>query len=134
MKYIACSFELLAFSFKNMINSFKDLVVWQKSMDLVDCVYKLSRRLLHYEQYALQSQLQRAAVAIPSNIVEGRQRRTRKDFSHFLRIADGSASELEAQLLIVNRVYNDIDVSGATQLLTEVQKMLSATIKKLENR
>lgn len=77
------------------IESFKDLVVWQKSIQLVREVYKTTEEMPKTEQYGLVSQMRRAAVAIPSNIAEGKKRGTRKDFTHFLVIASASAAELE---------------------------------------
>ena len=76
--------------------------------------------------------MRRAAVAIPSNIAEGKKRKTRKDFLQFLRIADGSAAELETQIIIAKDLYFRIDFLKAEQLLEEVQKMLITMIKKLE--
>ena len=78
--------------------------------------------------------MRRAAVSIPSNIAEGRSRGTRKDFTHFLRITFGSASELETQLIIAKRlsVSKIADFEGTEALLFEVSKMLHVMIKKLE--
>lgn len=77
------------------IQSFKQLVVWQRAMELAEEVYRLTESLPSSERFGLISQIRRSAVSIPSNIAEGRQRGTRKDFAQFLRIADGSAAELE---------------------------------------
>jgi len=113
--------------------SYKDLTVWQKSMDLVEEVYEITKRLPKEERYSLISQMQRAAVSIPSNIAEGKMRGTRKDYAHFLRIAFGSGAELETQIELVQRIY-DIqgeDVNKAKGLLEEVMKMLNVMIQKL---
>lgn len=112
------------------IHSFRELIVWQKSLDLAEEVYLLTRALPSHEQFGLTSQVRRSAVSIPSNIAEGRQRGTRKDFVQFLRIADGSAAELETQLLLVNRMYQ-LDVQEPLRKLTEIQKMLGSMIVKL---
>ena len=81
------------------IESFKDLIVWQKSMSLVKEVYVITSNFPKSEIYGLTSQMRRAAVSIPSNIAEGKKRKTKNDYVQFLRIANGSAAELETQLL-----------------------------------
>jgi four helix bundle protein len=80
---------------KQKIESFQDLVVWQKSMDLVTECYQLVQRLPQSEQYGLASQMRRAAVSIPANIAEGFGRWHSKEFIHFLLVANGSLKELE---------------------------------------
>ena len=113
------------------INSFKDLVVWQKSIELVKKVYSATSKLPKSEVYGLINQMRRAAVAIPSNIAEGKKRSTKKDFIHFLRIADGSAAELETQIIISKSLFKKIDFDKCEALLEEVQKMLTTMIKRL---
>ena len=117
-----------------VIHSHKELKVWQKSMDLVIETYKLTEKFPQREIYALASQMRRAAVSIPSNIAEGRSRSSRKDFVHFNRIAYGSLTELETQLLIAKRLLfiNEKDCNEALSLVTEVSKMLHSMIRKLE--
>lgn len=73
----------------------KELLVWQKSMLLVEEIYRLVKRLPKEETYALSDQMRRAAVSIPSNIAEGNARNSPKEFQHFLYISLGSAAELE---------------------------------------
>ena len=114
------------------IQSFKELIVWQKAMDLVETIYLATSKLPQIEQYGLTSQMRRCAVSIPSNIAEGKKRSTRKDFAQFLRIANGSAAELETQILIAGKLFKTIDFSKAKSLLEEVQKMLSVIIRKLD--
>lgn len=116
-----------------MIKSFKDLVVWQRSMELVQEVYALTRDLPKEETFGLTSQIRRSAISIPSNIAEGKKRSTKKDFLHFLTIADASAAELETQILIVEKIYGNINTLQAIGMLVEVQKMLSVLIKKLKS-
>src|SRR5437870_2161550 len=89
-----------------MIQSYKDLIVWQKSMELVKEVYRITGKLPNHELYGLSNQLRRAAVSIPSNIAEGQQRRGTKEFTQFLRISYGSAAEVETQLLIAKDLYS----------------------------
>lgn len=100
-------------------------------MELTEEVYRLTLKLPQYERFGLVSQMRRSAVSIPSNIAEGRQRGTRKDFAQFIRIADGSAAELETQLLLVQKLYPTTNVDCALSLLSEVQKMLGAILLKL---
>jgi four helix bundle protein len=115
------------------INSFKDLIVWQKAMELAREVYSITELLPPKENYGLSSQMRRSAVSIPSNIAEGNKRGTRKDFSHFLKTAHGSSAELETQLLLVESIYKNISVIKAMALITEVQKILTVMIKKLDS-
>jgi four helix bundle protein len=89
---------------KKKIESYRDLLVWQKSMDLVAEVYKLLGGLPTNERYGLTSQLQRAAGSIPANIAEGFGRWHKNEFVRFLLVANGSLKELETHLLIAVRV------------------------------
>ena len=113
------------------IKSYKELVVWQKSIDLVDEIYLITRQFLKSEIFALASQMQRAAVAIPSNIPEGFGRRHPKEFLQFLSIAFGSAPELETQIIIAKRQYAGADCLKAENFLLEVQKMLRSLMSKV---
>ena len=109
------------------VESHKDLLVWQKSMDLVVLVYKLVQELPKSEQYALSDQIRRAAVSIPSNIAEGKSRNSIKEYKHFIGIAKGSVAELETQLLICERIgyFNKEEISNTLGLFDEVSKMLT---------
>jgi four helix bundle protein len=82
------------------LKNYQDLIAWQKSMDLVEDVYRASKDFPREEIYALTSQIRRAAVSIPSNIAEGQGRRTTADFLRHLSIAYGSLCEVETQILI----------------------------------
>ncbi len=115
------------------MKSFKELIVWQKSVDLVVDVYKMSKKLPAAEQYGLVSQMQRSAVSAPSNIAEGYRRNNRKEYAQFCCVALGSAAELETQLIITQRIYTNIDCSLLIERAVEIQKMLSALIAKLKN-
>jgi len=106
------------------IKSYKELIVWQKSIELVAAVYVITRLLPKSEIFCLISQMQRAVVGIASNIAEGFGRNHSKEFAQFLSIAFGSALELETQIIICKRQYSNIDYSKAEILLSEVQKML----------
>ena len=114
------------------IESFKQLTVWQRSIELVKEIYFVTGKFPREELYGLVSQMRRSAVSIPSNIAEGEKRKTKKDFVQFLRIADGSAAELEMQTIISKDLYLKIDFSKAQSLLEEVQKMLITMINRLE--
>ena len=111
----------------------KDLIVWQKSMLLVEEVYRLVRMLPKEETYALSDQMRRAVVSIPSNIAEGNGRESEKEFLRFLSIAQGSNAELETQLIICNRLgyISSDDLGIVLSLQAEVSKMLRTLIKKL---
>lgn len=114
------------------ISSYRDLMVWQKSMDVVVKTYRLTEKFPNSEQFGLISQIRRAAVSIPSNIAEGSRRNSNKDRGRFLSIAFGSGSELETQIEICKRLnYGQNEECDQVQgLLVEVQKMLN---KMLEN-
>lgn len=113
------------------VASFKELVVWQKSVPLTLEVYKTTAQFPKTEAFGLVTQMRRAAVSIPSNIAEGKKRGTKKDFLHFLRIADGSAAELETQVIIAKDLYNKVHFADTEALLEEVQKMLNVMIRKM---
>lgn len=83
---------------------YQKLQVWQKAMDLAVDVYKLSEELPKDQIYKLSGQMQRCAISIPSNIAEGNQRKSPKDYAHYLTIAQGSAAELQTQLLLSDRL------------------------------
>ncbi|HEY4512843.1 MAG TPA: four helix bundle protein [Candidatus Paceibacterota bacterium] len=117
----------------NAIQNHKDLIVWQKSVDLSVFIYEITEKFPREEQFGLSSQMRRSSVSIASNIAEGRQRSTKKDFVNFLRIAKGSSSELETQLIISKRLNfsKNLNYSKIEALLEEVIKMLRAMIFKL---
>lgn len=110
--------------------SFKELTVWQKSMLLAKNVYLICKKLPSEEKFGLAGQMQRCAVSIPSNIAEGNKRATAKDYVQFLRIAKGSAAELETQLILARDIYR-IAIDAELELLTEVQKMLQVMSSRL---
>jgi len=114
------------------IKSYKDLVVWQKSMQLVREIYELTKLFPKDEQYALSNQMRRAVVSIPSNIAEGYKRKGLGEYIQFLSIANSSAAELETQLLITQDIYPNTNPSISLSTLEEIQKMLSTIIRKLK--
>lgn len=119
----------------NIIRNYKDLIVWQKSVDLAVQIYQVTNDFPKSESYGLTDQLRRASVSIASNIAEGcgRQLRT-ADQKHFLRVAYGSAQELETQLIIAHKLkYLSLeDFKKVSDLLLEVIKMLSVLIFKFK--
>lgn len=112
---------------------YKDLIVWQKSVDLVELIYKLTEEFPKSELFGLVSQMRRAVISIPSNIAEGKARGTKKDYRHFLLNAYGSGAELETQILITKRLVStrNLEYSKIDLLLEEVMKMLHVIIMKL---
>lgn len=114
------------------MKNFKQLMVWQNGMDIVELIYSLTKHLPTEEKYGLISQLNRAAVSIPSNISEGSSRDSKKEYKYFIQIALGSCFELETQLLIVERLsLCQYDLSILKQMVDEEQKMLMSFIRKL---
>jgi len=114
------------------ILSYKDLIVWQKSIILVESIYLITKKFPKEEVYGLIQQMRRSAVSIPSNIAEGSMRGSKKDYRHFLQISKGSAAELNTQLEISLRLeYIDEEIFERGQdKITEILKMLSAIISK----
>lgn len=111
--------------------TYKDLIVWQKAMMLVDEVYRLTGSFPKDERFRLCDQLSRAVVSIPSNIAEGNGRGMKSDYAHFLAIARGSLYETETQLEIALRLNYVDDISRAAELIAEIRAMLTTLIAKL---
>jgi four helix bundle protein len=119
-----------------MLRSFRELLVWQKSMQLATTVYRLTQAFPREEVYGLVSQLRRAAVAIPSNIAEGHGRLNVGEYRQFLGIARGSNFELQTQLEIARSLGmgNSKLSDEAESLSHEIGKMIYAIIHKLGPR
>jgi len=115
------------------MNKFKELKVWQKSIQLVTTIYSATSSFPKEEIYGITSQIRRCAISIPSNIAEGAGRGTKKDFSHFLDVAKGSSFELETQLIISKEIGFIHHNSFASILseLEEIQKMITGLQKSL---
>jgi four helix bundle protein len=113
-----------------MGRSYKDLVVWQKAMDLVTSTYRATARFPKDELFGLTSQARRAAVSIPSNIAEGQGRLSEKEFRHFLGNARGSLMELETQLQVAENLgyLQKEEVAGLLQSCGEVGRLLNGLI------
>ena len=115
-----------------MITTHKELVVWQMSMDLAVDVYCITKNFPKSEEFGLTSQMRRAVVSIPSNIAEGYGRGSRNELRHFLEVSSGSASELETQLLICQRVgleKSDV-IDELCDRVKKILKMLSSLISR----
>jgi len=117
-----------------MTQSYKDLIVWKKSMDLVKNVYLLTSDFPKEEIFGLTSQMRRCAISIPSNIAEGKLRGYDKELKRFLLISFGSGGELETQIEIAKSLYENknINFNKVDECLLEVMKMLNQFINKLE--
>ena len=112
----------------------KDLEVWKKSMDLVEDVYKLMKQLPENEKYGLISQMKRSSISIPSNIAEGAARASTKEFIRYLDIATGSLSELETQLLLLERLGFCSTEENLTEEIQTIGKMLYGLRVSLRNK
>ena len=117
------------------IESHRDLVVWQRGMDLASEVYRLAKLMPKVEEYRLTSQLVKAAASVPANIAEGHSRGTRKDYAHFVSIARGSLAETETFLLLAQRVdfLPAEQAAKSLSLCTELSKMLSTLLARLRH-
>ena len=118
------------------MRGYSDLEVWRKAMDLAVVVHGLARAMPKTEQFAMTSQMTRAATSIPSNIAEGYQRSSRRDYARFISIARGSQAELETLLLLARRVGHlpNRDVEPALAAAAEVGRMLSRLRQRLEEQ
>ena len=112
------------------MNNFRRLNVWQKSMNVANESYALTRGLPKSEMYGLSSQIQRSAVSIASNIAEGSSRTSSREFRRFLQIALGSAYELEVQLNIARMAgyISEASLKRLRSSVIEIQRMLYALI------
>lgn len=116
-----------------MAQDYRDLVVWQKAIDLTVCIYKLTSSLPKEEVYGLSSQMRRASVSVASNIAEGRGRLNPAEFRQFLGLAQGSTYELETQLLVAKKLgLTNLElIEEAASLSSEVSRMLTSFIRTL---
>ena len=114
------------------IKTYRDLVAWQKAMDLVRLVYRVTARMPESERFGLTNQMRRAAVSIPSNIAEGYARQTTLDYIKFLRTARGSLAELATQVEIATSITMLNPQPQLTALLEEVDRILQGLIRSLE--
>ena len=115
------------------MKSHKDLLVWQKSVDMVARIYSETNNWPKEELYGLTSQVRRAAVSIPSNIAEGAGRVGQKEFARFLSISLGSLAEVETQLIIAERLGFLADASRLDEALQDIRRMIVGLSKSLES-
>lgn len=117
----------------NEMGSYRNLIVWQKSMDLVDAVYDATEQYPKEHRFGIAAHTEKTAVSIPSNIAEGRRRGSDAEFKRFLTIAYGSGAELETQIEIAKRRSwaKNLDFSKVDRLLDEVMRMLNKLISQL---
>lgn len=118
------------------IESFKDLFVWQKGIELVNEIYKLTKQFPKEELYCLTSQIRRAAISVPSNIAEGWGRGTTKNYIQFLEIARGSLYETNTLIIIsYNQDYVNKEICDKIEeKINEIGRMLNTLIAKLESK
>jgi four helix bundle protein len=119
---------------QSKIQSFEDLLVWQKSVSLVEFIYKITTQFPSEEKYNLTSQIKRAAVSVPSNIAEGYARKFLGEYIRFLLISVGSLAEIKTQIIIAQKLsFISLEVvEEAKSKIIELDKMLRALIKSLE--
>lgn len=112
----------------------KDLHVWQKSMDLVTEIYKVTAEFPKEELFGLTNQLRRGAVSIPSNIAEGSARQHNKEFIQFLNVANGSCAEIETQLIIAKNLnlISENTLKLLIEKITNIRNMLIGLIKSIK--
>lgn len=116
------------------IKTYRDLIAWQRAMDLAREVYRVTEQLPPAEKYGLSAQLRRAAVSIPSNIAEGHARGSTVDYARFLRMARGSFAELRTQLELAESLgLLSLDMP-ARDLVLEADRVLQALIKSIERK
>lgn len=115
------------------MKDYKDLLVWQQAIDLVEDVYSLTKQLPKEEMFGLTDQIKRSVVSVPSNISEGACRGTDKEFIRFLFIALGSAAEVETQLIIAKRLGYISEIDNVCEDITTLRKMLHSLIKSIRD-
>jgi four helix bundle protein len=121
---------------QSKIESYRDLLVWRKGIDLVKSVYQITQTFPQDERFGLTSQIRRAAVSVPSNIAEGQARFTTREFIHFISHAEGSIAEVDTQLVIALELdfCKAPKVKPAFDAIVELQKMLNSLRRKLQER
>ena len=118
------------------IQSFRDLVVWQKSIDLVTKIYQLSKEFPKEEIFGLTSQIRRAAVSIPSNIAEGRGKSTKGEFQQFLHHSRGSLAEVETQIIIAQNLgyLSNKETEQVIDMTSEIGRLLHGLITSIKKK
>ena len=121
---------------QSKIESYRDLLVWRKGIDLVKSVYQITQTFPQDERFGLTSQIRRAAVSVPSNIAEGQARFTTREFIHFISHAEGSIAEVDTQLVIALELNfcKAPRVKPAFDAIVELQKMLNSLRRKTSGK
>ncbi len=119
---------------KETVRSYRDLIAWQKALELVTEIYRISKKFPNEELFGLMSQLRRAAISIPSNIAEGQGRLGRKEFQHFLGNARGSLWEVETQIIIARNLdyLSETEMNGILERSAEVGRILNGLLSSLK--
>jgi four helix bundle protein len=119
---------------KESIRSHQDLLVWQRGIDLVVAIYRVSAQWPKSEEYGLTSQVRRAAVSIPANTAEGHGRGSPREFARFLTIARGSLREVDTYLVIATRlqILDQIDFQSLQSLANEIARLLHGLLRSLQ--
>ncbi len=123
-------------SHESSVRSYRDLLVWQKSMDLAMEIYAVVKNFPKEELYGLTSQMKRSALSVPSNIAEGSSRRTTGEFMRYINIATGSLAEIETQIIFSSRLnyINKEITSSLLKQADEVSRMLQGLYNSLESK
>ena len=116
-----------------MIKTFRDLNVWQKAHNLAIEIYKITKHFPEEEKYGLMAQLRRSSVSVPANIVEGFKRISKKDYAHFINVADGSLEETKYHILLAKDLgyIKEDDFNKLNDICDEIGRMLCGFHKKL---
>jgi four helix bundle protein len=117
-----------------MKSMFKDLIVWQRSIDLIKDIYKIAEQIPKSEEYNLKQQLKRAIISVALNIAEGKSRKTSKDFASFLTISIASLAEVEAIIYICEELGYLQDLSNIYDNIESLGKQINAFRSKLKNK
>jgi len=118
------------------VASYRDLLAWQKAMELITQIYRVSQKFPSEELYGMVSQMRRAAVSIPSNIAEGQGRLTKGEFIQFLGIARGSLLELETQILVAQNLHylDEPTLENLLGLTSEVGRLVNGLLGAIKKR
>jgi four helix bundle protein len=119
-----------------MVQSYRDLVIWNKAMELVTEIYRMTQGFPKEELFGLTSQIRRAAVSVPSNIAEGKGRLSKGEFRQFLGNARGSLAELETQILIAQNLQylHGAEANRLLAMVEEVGKVLNGLLSAVKNQ
>ncbi len=117
------------------VKSYKDLLVWQKGITLVEWIYRITREFPQSEEYGLKSQMRRAAVSIPSNVAEGSVRHSSAEYTRYISIALGSVAELDTQVELAKRLgfVQEVEAGSLVESCQELGRMLNGLRRSITN-